>query len=139
MDIQPATLTQVKFGRHSRIVHVAEDVLDVVRQLKEISPRLGVWWNEGGDYYTVYEKREDGGERSVLTTTTLDSRVVERVRKIGSEGYDVAKEIDRIDKAADRAREHTFTEQMGEVGEKLFHAFRSDLAVKDSIVVPRRV
>lgn len=136
MNIQPATFMQVRSGRNGRLVGIESDVLGVVQQIKEISKRLSVQFNDGGEYFRVIEHCDDGRERLVLTANELDQRIVERLRYIASDQYDYVAELERMDREADAKKVRDFQDQMGEVGERLFHATRKDLEVQDSVYVP---
>lgn len=136
--MQPATLTQVRAGRGGRMMEVDADVLDICRRIQEIEPSLGVDYNEYGKYFRVYQTI--GGEKHTVTTVTeLTPELVERIRRLAHPSYDLAAELDRIDDQADREQQHAFREQVGEVGEHLFHAMRKDLEVKDRIWLPRGI
>ena len=135
MDIAPASLAQIRMGRDGRRVVVSEDVGNVAAQIHEIDPRLGLVWNEKGEFFMVVE--QDGlTERLVLTAKECDQRIVERVRQIASPDYDYGAEVDRLDAAAEKAKDHRFHEETGEVAERLAHALRKDLQHKGKVFVP---
>ncbi len=135
MEVQPATLAQVRAGRDGRRVIVEEDVGDIARQIHEIDHRLGVQWNEKGEFFMVIE--QDGlRERLVLTAQELDGRVVERVRRIADPAYDFVGEIDQMDQQAQREKDSRFREETGLVGERLAHAVRKDLGYQGKVFVP---
>jgi hypothetical protein len=136
MEIQPATLAQVRQGRDGRRVLIEEDVLDVARRLQAIDPSLALHWNENGNYFVLTETDAAGTERMVLTAQELDDRLLARVQQIMHPSYDYAAELDRQDRQADRERDHRFAEQTGEVGERLAHAVRKDIQAKNKIIVP---
>lgn len=136
--MQRATLSQVRAGRNGRLIEIEADVLDICRRIQEIDKSLGVDFNELGGYFRVYQTI-NGQKHTVTTTTELTPQVVEEVRRLAHPGYDLAAELDRLDDQADRERQHAFREQVGEVGEHLFHAVRKDLGAKDSISLPRGI
>lgn len=139
MEIVPATLAQVRAGRDGRRILIEDDVLDVATQLKAIDDSLSLHWNENGSYFFVVHTDEKGTENLVLTARELDNRVVDRATQIGSAGYDYLAEVDRLDKQAERDADHRFSEQTGEVGERLAHALRQDLQAKNKIILPRGI
>jgi tRNA threonylcarbamoyladenosine modification (KEOPS) complex Cgi121 subunit len=139
VEIQPATLAQVRAGRDGRRIVVEDDVLNIASRLKQIDPCLSLHWNEKGEHFVVVETSEDGDERLVLTALQLDERVLERVGRIASPSYDYAREVDRLDAQAEREKDHRFHEQTGEVAERLAHALRQDLQAKNKIILPRGV
>lgn len=138
MQIPHASILQFRTGRDGKRVVVDSDVLDIAKQIRAIGP-LDVVWNEYGEYYTIIEHCADGRERLVTTTTELDQRVVDRLMMISHTDYDYKKEMDRMDKEADKAKDHRFNEEIGEHGEKLRHALRKDLQVQSTVYVPRKV
>ncbi len=134
MDLQPASITQVRQGKHRRIT-VEADVGSVVAQIKEIDPRLGVIWDEDGEFFAVVE--QDGSkQRLVLTAQELDHRVLQRLREISSPDYDYVAEMDRMDAVADREKDHRFMQEVGENAEVMAHALRTDLQHKGKIFIP---
>ena len=134
MELQPASITQVRQGKKRRIT-VEADVGNVVAQIKEIDPRLGVIWDDDGEFFAVVE--QDGPrQRLVLTALELDHRVLQRLREISSPDYDYVAEMDRIDAVADSEKEHRFKNEVGERAEVMAHALRKDLGYKGKIFMP---
>jgi hypothetical protein len=72
----------------------------------------------------------------VLTAQELDQRIPERLRRLRSPDYDYGAEVDRLDAQAERDEAHYFAEEVGERGERLFHAMRKDLEVKSRVYLP---
>ena len=134
MDLQPASIAQVRQGKHRRVT-VTADVGSVVKQIQEIDPRLGVIWDEDGEFFAVVE--QDGPkQRIVLTALELDHRVLERIRELASPDYDYVAEIDRMDAVADKEKDHRFMQEVGENAEVMAHALRTDLEYKGKIFIP---
>lgn len=131
MELQPATFSQVKRGRNGRMVVVDADVLDVVGQLQQIDRSLRVRYAEEGGYFVVYQQTEDG-EHLVLTSQELDQRIVARVMQIRHSSYDLAAELEKEDSRREADHEHTVREQVGEIGERLYHAMRKDKGRTDA-------
>jgi hypothetical protein len=137
IQIQPASMDQVRQGQKRRIT-VSDDVGSVVRQIQEIDSRLGVIWDDDGEFFAVVE--QDGPrQRLVLTAQELDHRVLNRLREIASPDYDYVAEIDRMDREADKESDHRFSEETGEIGEYLAHCVRKDIQAQNKIIVPRGV
>lgn len=126
-EISPASLAQVVRGRGGVLMEVESDVQDIARRIKEIDSSLHLMFNERTGIFIVYQTLEDGSEHLVTTCTELDARLVERLRKVCSPQYDFAAEVERQDELVDRETERRFREQVGEVGERLAHAIRSDV------------
>lgn len=139
MELAPATLAQVRAGRDGRRVLVEEDVLNIAGRLARIDPSLSLLWNEDGEYFVVVETDQAGRERLVLTARELDDRVLKRVELIMHPSYRYADELDAMDDRAEREKDHRFSEQTGEVAERLAHALRQDLQAKNKIILPRGV
>ena len=134
MQLEPASITQVRQGKKRRIT-VEADVGSVVKQIQEIDPRLGVIWDDDGEFFAVVE--QDGPkQRVVLTAQELDHRVLIRVREIASEDYDYVGEMDRMDAQADKDKDSRFRNEVGENAEVMAHALRSDLQAKNKIFLP---
>lgn len=138
MELQPASLAQVRAGRDGRMIAIDEDVLDIAMRLQEIDDSLRLRWSESGEYFVVYQLIGDG-EKLVLTSTELTPQIIERVRKIAHPEYDFGAELDQMDAQAEKDKDHRFHEQVGERGEVLAHALRKDLQAKNKIIVPRDV
>jgi hypothetical protein len=140
VEIEPATLAQVRAGRDGRSVLIEEDVFDVARQLKAIDHSLRLRWSESGEHFVVYQLLEsEDVEKLVLTAKELSPGIVERVRQITHPSYDYVGEIDRMDKQAEKDKDDRFKEQTGEVGERLAHAVRKDLGATNKAFVKREV
>ena len=110
----------------------------IVKQIQEIDPRLGVIWDDDGEFFAVVEQ-EGPKQRIVLTAKELDARVLLRVQEIASEDYDYVGEMDRIDAEADKRKDHRFKEEVGQNAEVMAHALRKDLQAKHRIFLPRGV
>jgi len=136
MEIPHASFAQVSRGKDGNRVLITEDVGDIAKRLKEVDGNLILVWNERGEYFMVIEKLENGSESIVTTVPELRPDLIEYVRMLGSEDYDVGKEADRIDKEAERQKDHAFSEKIGARGERLAHALHKDLSHKNRIIVP---
>ncbi len=141
MELRYASIDQVRKGKGGREVHIdaGSDVFDMVRQIKEIDPKLSVHWNDDGEYFEIRELCADLKERLVLTSLELDQRLLEHLRKIGSPDWNVADEIDRHEAQREAKIDHATHERVGEIGEQMAHALRKDLQHKGRIFLPRGV
>jgi len=120
------------------LVTIEGDVLDVAKQLLEIDPCLRLRWSASGGHFVVYEVVDTGpgkppDERLVTTAQECDQRIVQRVREISHPDYDYNAELERIDRERDAELDHSFTEQVGEAGERLHHALKNK---KRKIFIP---
>jgi hypothetical protein len=139
VELQAATLAQVRAGRDGRRILVEDDVLEIAGMIRQVDEHLSLHWNETGEYFSVVETAEDGRERLVLSAQELDGRVLERIQQIAHPDYNYVAELDKLDAQAEREKEHRFSEQTGEIGERLAHALRTDLQAKNKIIVSRGV
>lgn len=138
MDVQPASIAQVRTGKDGKPITIDADVGGVAAQLREIDPKLKLAWNEKGGFFYVAE--DDGREeRLVFTAQECDGRIVERARQIASESYDLVAEMDRLDRGVERERDHAFSEKLGEAGERAAHALRKDLGATNKAFVGKDV
>jgi hypothetical protein len=145
MEITPASLPQIQKGRRGRVVFVDHDAFDIAKRLREIDTSLRLAWNEFGEYFVVYQilRGPNDSEIEHLVTTwdpktngAPDGRLVERVMKIAHPEYDFAAELDRIDREADKKNDYEFAQKVGPYAERLYHAMRKEMGIKDSIIVP---
>lgn len=140
IEIQPAALAQVHRALHSGSrVLVGADVQNIAQDLHEIRASLRLEYDPGEDIWIVVDMvvERDGSIAEKLVTTwdvekngPVDQRLVQRVREIASPGYDLAAELEKADRQAERNRAHAFRQQVGAAAERLSHALRKDLGMK---------
>ena len=138
MEIQPASLAQVRAGRDGRSILIEDDVANIAGRLKTIDDSLRLRWNERGEYFVVYQQL-GRDEKLVLTAQQLDERILHRVQQITHPSYDFVGEIDRMDKQAQKDADHRFSEQTGEIAEELAHAVRKDLGATNKAFIQKEV
>jgi hypothetical protein len=139
VELESATIAQVRKGRDGRLVQVEDDVLHIAARLRQVDPSLSLRWNDHGEYFVVVETDESGTEHRVTTCTELDERLLARIERIAHSSYDYVGELDRMDARAEREKDHRFHEQTGEVAERLAYALRKDLQAKNRIILPRGI
>lgn len=142
--LHPAKLDQILETRNRQVV-VDADSCTVVGDLRAIDPTLGVRFVDGPEpFFAVYQdiKHPDGSSEQHLVTTAqayptafgtftgLDNRVVERVRKITSPGYDFMAEATKMKAEHDSKETQARRDLLGEMGEQAAWALRKDLGVK---------
>jgi hypothetical protein len=134
MQIEPATVDQVRIGMEGRVVVIDAESSMIVAELQKIDPCIRVRFAEDADppFWAVSTVSEDGLTHHLVLTakatitnsgtwTGLDERIVKRVEEIDQHGrghYDYAKEVERQNTAARRQREYEFRERMGEIGQE---------------------
>jgi hypothetical protein len=146
MEIPPrkADLAQISRGRHGEMVLIENDVQGVANSLAEIDPHLRLRFSEAGEYFVVYWKPDDepeGNGELVTTALDLDMRIVELVRelywKAKQPGYSFADELAAEQERRQAVEGAKFTEEHGEMFERLAHAMRKDLGYdKGRVFVP---
>lgn len=134
-----ATIEQVRAGHGGRLVTIDNDLFDLAKRLHEIDRSLGLDWNDTAQFFRVTQTLPDGSKHVVLTCRELTPEVIDRVRLVTHPSYNVADELDRMDRESDRAAQHKLSERTGEAGEHLHHAFRKDLGLKPRIFLPKGV
>lgn len=138
---------------HEGVVLVEEDVQNVVRGIKELSPRLHVFANPQSGGFDVVEVSLDGAvTRLVTSVAQLDGRVIDRLRALDhwhgqdvpthilSDDQDVLARIDAHNEGLEAAARDKYLDQMGDVAERLAHALdntKDHHSVGGSIRVPR--
>lgn len=127
MELEAASLSQIRMGKNGRVVEIDNDVLGIAKQLLEIHPSLRLRYSEAGEYFVVYQILEGGKQHMVTTALELDGRLLDRVREVASEGYDFLSEIERREAKVQADHDHRIREQIGEGGERLAHAIRADM------------
>jgi hypothetical protein len=142
--LHPAKLDQILETRNRQVV-VDADSCTVVGDLRAIDPTLGVRFVDGPEpFFAVYQdiKHPDGSTEQHLVTTAqayptafgtftgLDGRVVERVRKVTSPGYDFMAEAAKMKAEHDSKEAQARRDLLGEMGEQAAWALRKDLGVK---------
>lgn len=139
MQVEHASLAQVTRGKDGRRVVIEEDVGNIAKRLKEIDERLVLRYSELGEYFQVIEVCPDGSESLVTTAKELTPLLVAEIERLGSEGYKLAAEADRLDREAERQKDYAFEQKVGAVGERLAHAVRRDIQAKHRIFLPRGI
>jgi hypothetical protein len=139
--------------RHG-VINLDGDVLGIVQRVKEIDPRLSIYYNEQTDGYDLVESCLDGTDRLVFSVDELDQRLVDRLLKaahwVGDtpdhrdefrpDDKDFASEMDKANEALLAAKDEESMEKVREAGERLAWALEEDgQGVRASILVPKDV
>src|SRR5271169_1619448 len=108
MDIQPASVDQLRVGTDGKLVEISADSGGVAESIQRLDPCLRLRYAESSDCYIVYRVhrhgqpcRDDDPERTeelVLTAQECDQRIVKRLEFIDSQGrsgYDYAAELEK--------------------------------------------
>lgn len=129
MEIQPASIQQIQRTKDGRLVEIEDDVGGIAMQIREISPDLHLRFSEAGGYFVVYQEIQEGErtkQQLVTTAQELDGRLLQRIREITAEGYDLGAEIDKRDAERRRDFEREQDEKIEDLGQRLHHAMLQD-------------
>lgn len=118
------------YSRREGLVELEDDVLSIVRQVREAhGNRVKICWEPTTGMYVFSENCEDGTERLIFMVEELDGRALERLAQADSlsRGYDDA--YDRLEREQDEAfarADEEKAERLREEGERLAHALKQD-------------
>ncbi|HEX9007330.1 MAG TPA: hypothetical protein VF889_08540 [Bacteroidota bacterium] len=152
MDIEPASIDQLRRVADGGWVTVDADIGGVAADIKRLDPCLNLRYSESAGCFVVYRVhrngepcRRDDPERTeelVLTAQECDQRIVKRLEFIdphGRGGYDYAQAVERAVLEAKENSRKEFRERLGDVAEQTAHALRKDLGerYKGRAFIPR--
>jgi hypothetical protein len=112
------------------VVELEDDVQNVVRQVKEIDPRLHVFYNEQTDGFDIVEHCLDGAQRLVFSVRELDARVISRLHEgdtwlggnpdhVLPDNEDFLTRMEREQEEVFDAQQATALEKVADAGERL--------------------
>jgi hypothetical protein len=134
MEIQPASMAQFTKGRDGKLIEISDDVGGVARRLAAIDPHIRLRYSEAGAYWVVYwkpEEWEQGQGYLIFTAQELDQRIVKKMEEVywrcRQDGYSLAESVEKEEAKAKREADHEWSEQHGEIFQKLAFAMRKDL------------
>lgn len=123
MEIAPALADDVRLGRDGKRYLVTAEAGSIARQLQEIDPRVYVEFHEppagreANPVYSICLRVDEHKSDLIFRTSSLDGRVVERLRMLNFNLRHGISEADRMDAedAAQRAElERQASEQVKE-------------------------
>jgi len=137
-----------------RMVHVEDDVQNVIRDMRAISDRLYCWFDESSSEFHICERCLDGTDRLVFSARELDQRVIHRLRQadhwhghdsprnVLGDSDDVVARIDKENAKLEEEIRERGRDQIRDAGERLVWAL--DLvhdrpSVGGSISVPKDI
>lgn len=145
------TLPWIERGQ---MVRVDDHVTNVIRDIREYSDRIDVYWNEQGGEFDLVERCLDGAERLIFSTPTLDGEVVQRLRRadhwygrdepvhIKEDNEDFLSELDAANEASEAAQRDKDRQRIRAAGEEIAWALdivKDRPSVGGSIHVPKDV
>jgi hypothetical protein len=134
-NIEPASLDQLKEGKNGKMHLITADAGSIALRLRELDPDLRLRYSEAGDYYVVYlqmpDKPEDGKHGHLVGTfQECDGRIVKSVEetiwKHRQPGYSLGDDLNAMEDERIKRDDYAFGQEIGDMGEKLAHAFRGD-------------
>jgi hypothetical protein len=113
------------------VVELEDDVLSIVRQVREIyGRRVTIEFLVGSqEPYVFVEHCEDGADRLIFTCTTLDGRALERLLRSDSQGRAYNDSYDEAEQAHDRLQEEkdeASKEKLAPVAEEIAYALKRE-------------
>jgi hypothetical protein len=131
IEVRPATVDQVQRALSGELVVIDADAGSVAENLRRIDRALSLRYDPVQKVSVVVHV--DGDEENLVTTQQgkPDQRLVKRVEEISAPGYDYGREVEKVERDAERAQDARRREQTGEIGERLAHALRKDLHVQN--------
>jgi hypothetical protein len=154
MDIQPASIDQVRIASDGGMVTITADVGGVAADIQRIDPCLKLKRSKSTGIYVVYRLhrngepcRDDDPERTeelVLTARECDQRIVSRLEFIDSQGrggYDYADALERARRDREARERAVFHERIGGTAELAAHELRKATGdrYQGRIFLPRSV
>lgn len=136
-----------------RTVELDGDVLGIVAQVQEISPRVKIYYNEQTDHFDFTESSLNGDvERLIFSVAELDQRAVSRLRQADQwrgredpehvlpDDQDFLSIIDADDEAEKAEQKARDRDKLYDVGERLAHSLGEDRrGTQAQIHIPRSV
>jgi hypothetical protein len=147
MEIAPASMDDVKVGRDGRRYLITAEAGSIARQLQEIDDRVYVEFHEpplghkGDGFYSICLRINEHKTDLIFRTSSLDSRVVERLRMLNynlRHGITEADRMDAEDTARREANEYDRSQEIRENAYPLMRAIqKSILGVQPRIFMHR--
>lgn len=136
-----------------QMVQLEGDVLGIIQQVRDISPRVKIYWNDQTENFDFTEVSPNGeSERLIFSVDQLDQRAVSRLRMADQwrgredpehvlpDDEDFLSVIDRDDAADEAAKKEKTRDKLYDAGERLAHALGEDRrGTQAQILVPRSV
>lgn len=118
------------YDAHEGMVEVEDDVLSIVRQVRELyGDRISIELDPHSGYYHFVGHGEDHTDYLIFTTSELDGRAMERLMLADSHSRMHQDPYDAVEREQDelmRARDEAQIERLRDGGERLAHALQKD-------------
>lgn len=141
------------YAQGGRMVRVDDDVQNVIRDIRELTDRVDVYWNEQTQQFDLVEHCGDT-DRLVFSVAELDQRVVSRLREadhwhgrdvplhVLGDGEDFVAKIDASNDALEAGLRKEALDQVADAGERIAWALditRDQNSKGGQILVPRDI
>src|SRR5215471_565489 len=136
-----------QYYEDKQVVLLADDVLSIVRQVRELyGDKVKISWEPTTGWYVFSEMCEDKTERLIFTCEELDGRALERLRRSDSQARTYQDPYLAAENAQDQAhaeQDAQYAAYINEAGEHLIHAMKRDgmaprLPSQVSLHIPER-
>lgn len=129
-------------ANRGRVVTVEDDVLGIKAKIEDEFPELYVCIDyEGGPNgdptFLVVERCQDGVDRLGIERAYLDDRLLDDIRRADTHRRgqeDPVALLDAYNEMIEKEKEREFADRIGDVGERLVHAF-----AKDGVIVRPKI
>lgn len=106
---------------------VDPEVSQAYKQIEQEWPNLRCYWDNDNKEHVVAEICRDGQTRLVFASPRFHLDIVRaQIHRADSTKFDPLDEIEAAEKEMDRNEERRIADLVGDVGEKLAHAFAQD-------------
>lgn len=97
------------------------------RAIERDYPRLQCAWDKENKEHMIVEHCKDGATRLVLNSRSFHEDLIRtRIERANSDKFDPLEEVERAEAEANARIDAELSERLGDVGEKLAHAFAQD-------------
>jgi hypothetical protein len=142
----------LKYLQHNgHLEIVADDVLNIVRRIHELSPRIAVYWNDYIDKFTLTETTLDGStERLIFHVEELDERVLHRLLRydmwhgredpehVVPDEEDFLAKIEKDQAVVDDQKDEDFREKRADLKERFTAYAEADgRGIRASVLIPK--
>ncbi len=122
-------LSFVEANASGRIVRysLSRDVIEARSRIERDFPNLRIWWDNENQEHVIVERDKHGDETLVLATPMFHEAMIREYLYLHDNSkFDPLDEVDKHNAAVEAEQDRRFSERMGEIGEKLAHAFAAD-------------
>lgn len=122
-------LTYVQANAAGRIQRftLSQDVIDARARIERDYPNIRIWWDAENEEHCICQVDSWGSESLVFATKSFHEQLVRRrIDEADNTKSDPFEAIEKYNAELEAEEDRRFSEKMGEVGERLAHAFAAD-------------